>query len=336
MPDREWPPISIIMPVRNEADYITRSLTALLDQDYPSTIEVLCIDGMSDDGTREIITQIAESHSGVRLLDNVQRITPPALNLGIKAAQYDLIARMDAHTRPAPDYLRRCVEVMEQSGADCVGGRWDYIGETYIARAIAAAMESPFGAGTAQWRSSDQPGDTDTVPFGFWRKADILAVGGFDENLVRNQDYEFNYRFRASGKRIYYSPEIVTMYYSRQDLAALWRQYIQYGIWKARVLKMHPESFRLRHGIAPLFVAGLVIGAILSPVWGGFRWVYGGTILVYLLLALVFALQQAARHGWQYLPAILLVFAILHLSWGIGFFIGVWHWWVRRQDERES
>lgn len=335
MSDQEWPPVSIIMPIRNEADYIERSLTALLNQDYPGPIEVLCIDGMSDDGTRDIIAQIASSNVCVRLLDNVQRTVPPALNLGVNAAKHDLIARMDAHTLPAPDYLRRCVEVMEHSGADCVGGRWDYVGETYIARAIAAAMESPFGAGTAQWRSSDQPGDTDTVPFGFWRKADILAVGGFDENLVRNQDYEFNYRFRAAGKHIYYSPDIITVYYSRQNLAALWRQYIQYGIWKARVLKMHPDSFRLRHGIAPLFVAGLVIGAILSPIWWAFRWLYGGAILLYLLLSLAFAIRQAARHGWQYLPLIPLIFAILHLSWGVGFFVGVWRWWLWRQDDRE-
>jgi succinoglycan biosynthesis protein ExoA len=329
---QEWPPVSIVMPVRNEAEFIERSLGAMLGQDYPGEIEVIVVDGMSDDDTRAIVQRIMAEDPRVRLLDNPARIVPTALNTGIRAAAYDLIARMDGHTLAPPDYLRRCAAVMRESGADSAGGRWEYAGLTYISRAIGAAMESPFGAGTAAWRKADAPRDVDTVPFGLWRRADALAIGGFDEELVRNQDYEFNYRLRAGGGRIRYSPDIVTTYYSRKNLRALWRQYFQYGVWKARVLKMHPGSLRLRHLAAPLFAAGLVAGAALLPLGALWRWLYSGALAAYGLLVIGFSVIQAARHGWRYLPLIPLVFIILHTAWGFGFWAGVWRWWVRTSD----
>jgi succinoglycan biosynthesis protein ExoA len=325
----QYPPVSIIMPILNEADYIERSLSAMLNQDYPGQIEVLCIDGMSDDGTRDIVLQMANDDARIRLIDNPKRIIPAAVNLGFREASFDLVARMDG-------YLSRCIVALEKSAANCVGGQWIYVGDTFITRAIGAAMDSQFGVGTAMWRGGSQPGEVDTVPYGMWRRSKVLELGGFNENVQINEDYEFAYRFRSAGNIIYYSPDISTEYHPRQSLSALWRQYHKYGLWKARVLKLHPDSFRLRHGIAPLFVAGLVIGAILSPLWWGFRWIYGRAVLLYLLLSLIFAAQQAARHGWQYFPLIPLIFAILHLSWGIGFFVGVWRWWLWRQDERES
>ncbi len=336
MGEREWPSVSVIMPIRNEAEFIERSLGAMLNQDYAGEVEVLCVDGMSDDGTREIVGQIAADDPRVRLVDNPGRIVSTALNVGIREARHDLIARMDGHTLAAPDYIRRCVLVWQRTGADNVGGQWSIEGQTYVARAIAAAMESKFGVGTGRWRGTKTEGETDTVPFGLWQRQRMIELGGFDEALVRNQDYEFNYRLCAAGGRIYYSPEIKATYYSRQNLSALWRQYFQYGVWKARVLKMHPASFRLRHGIAPLFVLGLVVGALLLPFGRVWRWLYGIALAAYVLLALFFAARQSAQRGWHYFPVILLAFAILHVAWGTGFFVGVWRWWIRREDERES
>lgn len=330
MSEQAWPPVSVVMPVRNEAEFIERSLGAMLGQDYPGEIEVIVVDGMSDDDTRAVVGRIAARDPRVRLLDNLRRIVPAALNIGISAARHPIIARMDGHTQASPDYLRKCIHLIQTSGADGVGGRWDYAGLTYTSRAIGAAMESPFGAGTAAWRKADAPRDVDTVPFGVWRRADVLRLGGFDERLVRNQDYEFNYRLRAAGGRIRYSPDIVTTYYSRKNLLALGRQYFQYGVWKARVLKMHPGSLRLRHLAPPLFAAGLVIGAALLPFGALWRWLYGGALAVYGLLALGFSLLQAARHGWRYLPVLPAAFFILHTAWGFGFWAGVWRWWVYR------
>jgi cellulose synthase/poly-beta-1,6-N-acetylglucosamine synthase-like glycosyltransferase len=209
-------------------------------------------------------------------------------------------------------------------------------GDTYLACAIAAAMESQFGVGTGQWRGGKTAGEADTVPFGMWDKKTVLALGGFDEQVLINEDYELNYRLRKAGGRVYYSPAIQATYYPRRSLGALWRQYFRYGFWKARVLKMHPASFRLRHGLAPLFVAGLIGGAILSafgPVW---RYLYGGALAVYGLLSLGFAARQAARRGWRYFPLLPLIFLTLHLAWGSGFYMGIWHWWIRRKGEHDN
>lgn len=333
---KKYPGVTVIMPIRNEAAFIERSLGAMLAQDYPGEIEIICVDGMSDDGTRDIISCMAANDGRIRLLDNPKRITPTALNIGIHEARYEFIARMDGHAVAPLNYLRRCVEVLHHTGTDCVGGRLEYVTETFVAGAIAAAMDSMFGVGTAQWRGAKTAGKTDTVPFGLWHRERMLALGGFDETLIRNQDYEFNYRLSAVGGRIYYSPDIRVIYHSRQTLRALWRQYFQYGVWKARVIKMHPASFRWRHGVAPFFVAGLAVGAALSLFGGLWRVLYGAALVLYLVLTAFFSVRQAARHGWRYLPVIPLVFVILHTAWGTGFWVGVWRWWICKEDKHAS
>jgi succinoglycan biosynthesis protein ExoA len=331
--EREYPSVSVVMPVYNEAAFIERSLGAMLEQDYPGEIEVLVVDGISDDDTRAIVQRIAARDPRVHLLDNPQRIIPAALNIGVSEARHTMIARMDGHTLAPPDYLKRCIDLIHTSGADCVGGRWEYAGLTATSRAIGAAMASPFGAGTAAWRKADAPRDVDTVPFGVWRREDVLALGGYDENILINEDYEFNYRLRASGGRIRYSPDIVTTYYSRKNLRALWRQYFQYGVWKARVLKMHPGSLRVRHLAPPVFTAGLVVGAALLPLGALWRWLYGAALTAYGLLVITFSVVQAARRGWRYLPILPIAFIILHTAWGFGFWVGVWRWWVYRTSD---
>lgn len=325
---RVWPSISIVMPMRNEETYVERSLQAMLAQDYDGRIEILCVDGMSDDRTRQIVLDTAQQDSRVRLLDNPKRITPAALNIGIQNAKYEFIARMDAHSVAPPDYLTRCVETFQKYDAECVGGGWEYQGTTFISKVIAVAMDSRFGPGPAPWRGAREAREADTVPFGLWRRERMLELGGFDECLIRNQDYEFNYRLRASGGKVIYSPDIKTTYYVRRDLKSLWRQYYQYGLWKARVLKMHPESFRLRHGVAPLFVSGLILGAILSLFGRLWRSLYILSISLYLLLSVLFSVKQASRHGWHYLPLLPIIFAVLHLAWGSGFLVGVWKSWT--------
>lgn len=332
----QLPTISVIMPVYNEAAFIERSLGAMLAQDYPAElVEVLVVDGMSDDGTCEIVGRMAAVDPRVRLVDNPQRIIPAALNVGLALAQHEITARMDGHTLAPPDYLRRCAEVMRQSGADCVGGRVEYAGETLVSRAIAAAMDSQFGVGTSRWRGATTAGEADTVPYGFMQRERALALDGYDESLLVNEDYEFNFRLRRDGWRIWYSPDIQTTYYVRPNLRALVRQYTRYGLWKARMLRLHPGSVQLRHLLAPLFVLGIVGGALLLPLGAVWRWTYGVALGLYALLALAFGVRQAARHGWRLLPLIPPIFLVLHLAWGSGFLAGVWRWWVRGEVQRE-
>lgn len=323
------PLVSIIMPVRNERAFIERSLGAVLAQDYPAqSIEVLVVDGMSDDGTRDIVRAMADNPRGVRvlLLDNPARIVPTALNIGLRQARGEVIVRVDGHCEIAPDYVQQCVETLQQTGADNVGGVWDTIGETYAARVIAIAQSSPFGIGNVAYRvRRPTPGFVDTVPFGAYRREVFERIGGFDERLVRHQDYEFNVRLRQAGGKIYYTPAIQARYYSRSSFRKLARQYFEYGFWKAFVTLENPRALAWRH-LAPIGLVGaLAGGAVLSTAVPPLRPLYAGLWVVYALACLLMALKEVRRAGWRCLPLLPAAFAAIHLSWGAGFWWGLLH-----------
>ncbi|PKN54446.1 MAG: glycosyl transferase family 2 [Deltaproteobacteria bacterium HGW-Deltaproteobacteria-14] len=325
-----WPAVSVVMPMRNEAALVAEAVGAMRRQDYPGEVEIVCVDGMSSDGTRDIVLALAAADPRVRLIDSPSGRTPNAMNLGIRAARHPLVLRMDAHAVAAPDYARRSVAALLEHDAACVGGRWDIVGRGAVGGAIAVALTSPFGVGTATWRGSSEAGWTDTVPFGLWRRDRLLALGGFDEALTRNQDYELNYRLRAGGGRVWYDPAIRATYHARKGLRALARQYLQYGFWKARVMRLHPGSTRARHLVAPAFVAALVIGAALAAALGGAWWgLYLGGIGLYCIAAITAAVVAARRAGrWGALPLLPVVFALLHVTWGAGFWMGFIRFWV--------
>jgi len=269
----EYPPISLLLPIRNESAYIERCLRAVLAQDYPpDRMEILVVDGMSTDGTREIVRKmIAQSllsstdrQPPVVLLDNLAGIVPTALNIGLRQAKGEIIIRVDGHTVIAPDYVHRCVEALEQSGADNVGGRMHARGENAWGVAVAAATSSPFGVGGARFHYSDEEEWVDTVYMGAWPRPVFWGIGLFDEELVRDQDDEFNYRLREYGGRILLSPKIKSVYLVRGTPQALWRQYYQYGFWKVRVLQKHPLQMRPRQFVPPLFVLSLLASAFLA------------------------------------------------------------------------
>src|SRR5438445_2255635 len=242
------PFVSIIIPVRDDAVFIERSLRAVLAQDYPhDRMEVIVADGFSEDGTRELISRISDSHPNVRLIDNPGKIVSTGLNAALRLAKGDIIIRVDGHCEIASDYVRRCVEHLTQDEIDCVGGPLQTVGETYQARAIAAAMSSTFGVGGSAFRVGITDSQlTDTVPFpAYWRQT-IQRAGPFDEELVRNQDDEYNYRLRKLNGRILLSPDVRSRYYSRASFRKLWKQYFQYGFWKVRVMQKHPRQMRAR------------------------------------------------------------------------------------------
>jgi hypothetical protein len=213
-----------VLPIRNEADHIEACLERLLRQDYPrDRLEVLVVDGASDDGTPEVVERVRANHpdADLRLLDNPQRTVPPALNIGIRAARGDVIVRMDGHAVPAPDYVAACVAALARSGAANVGGVVEAEGATPFGQAVALATQHPLGAGDAKHRIGGAAGDVDTVPFGAFRRDVFDKVGLFDESLVRNQDYEFNVRIRAAGERVHFDPRIRFAYTPRGSARAL-------------------------------------------------------------------------------------------------------------------
>jgi glycosyltransferase involved in cell wall biosynthesis len=323
----KYPLVSVIMPVRNEAAYIERSLGAVLGQEYPAErLEILVVDGMSDDGTREAVQAHAAADPRVRLLDNPAGIVPPGLNIGIGRARGEIVVRVDGHCEIAPDYVRRCVEHLlaghDGTPVEAVGGPIETIGETDEAAAIALAMSSWFGVGGSAFRTiKDRPLLVETVAFPAYRRATLQRLGPFDEELVRNQDDEYNYRLLKSGGRILLSPDIRSRYYSRGSLRSLWRQYYQYGYWKVRVMQKHPRQMRARQFVPPAFVTGLIGSAALGLVLRPFRLLLGAVLALYLAANVVASLSVGREHA----PRLLVIHPILHLSYGLGFLVGLAH-----------
>jgi succinoglycan biosynthesis protein ExoA len=317
--------VTIIMPIRNEASYIERSLGAVLAQDYPADLlEVLVVDGLSDDGTGETVMRMLAGRTNARLLENVQRIVPTALNIGLAEATGAVIVRVDGHAVVEPDYVLQSVRILEETGADCVGGSIRTVSTTATAQAIAEAMGSPFGVGDARFRTThDRSMWVDTLAFGAYRRQVFDRLGLFDEELVRNQDDEFNYRLRAAGGRIWLDSRIRSTYYARSTFRSLWRQYYQYGYWKVRVFQKVAGSAQLRHWVPPLFalyVLGGLLAAVLRP---GLRLAYLAGLLVYLVANMAVSIRIAARAGWRHALRLPIVFPTLHLSYGLGFWSGI-------------
>lgn len=318
------PLVSVIMPVRNEEAFIARSLGAVLSQNYPSDrLEVLVADGQSSDHTRAVIASLPGAER-VRVIENPQRRQAFGLNAALRQVRGDIVVRVDGHTVIAPDYVRQCVRALAESGAANVGGRMQAVGLTPMGRAIAAAGASGFAVPTA-FHVSDKPQFTDTVYMGAWPRAALLAVGGFDERLRVNEDYELNYRLRRAGGRIYLSPAIRSTYFGRQTLTTLARQYFAYGADRTNTLKLHPGSLKPRQLVSPTFVFALLFGGALATLNGAARVVWAVILALYALVNLSASARVArrtGREGWRLLPRLPLVFATMHVAWGLGFWKG--------------
>jgi cellulose synthase/poly-beta-1,6-N-acetylglucosamine synthase-like glycosyltransferase len=315
------PFVSVIMPVRNEAEFIRQSLSAARAQNYPADrMEILVVDGQSSDQTADLVQVIAAEDTRVRLLDNPGQTAARGLNVGLRAARGDVIVRVDGHAVIAPDYVRQCVRYLQETGAECVGGPLRFVGLTPMGQAIGSAHRSPFCVPT-RYRVSRRAEYADTVYLGAWPRRVFDRVGFFNEALVVNQDYEFSYRIRRAGGRIYLTPDIQSAYYGRQTLRALWQQFFRYGRWKLRMLADHPASVRPRQVMAPLLVAALIGGALLSPITPWIAWLWALTIISYSAANLAASVRQASRDNWRLLLRLPIVFACVHLSWGSGFLI---------------
>jgi succinoglycan biosynthesis protein ExoA len=320
-PHRDAPPVTVVVPVRNEAKHIEACIDRLLSQDYPRPLmEILIVDGRSDDGTRDVVSRVQAQFpdAELRLLDNPARTVPQALNIGIRAARSEIVIRMDGHTIPADDYISACVQALEASGAANVGGYWTSHGDTNFGTAVALATSHSLGMGNVRYRAGGAAGDVDTVPFGAFRRDAFRRVGQFDESMTRNQDYEMNVRLRNAGERIYFDPAIRFTYTPRGTVGALWRQYFQYGWWRVETLRRHPSSIRVRQVIPPAFVAALLLFALLTP-WTAVP--LAGLAAIYLSTILAVSFRVAKERSSPLLVA--LAFMTIHLAFGLGFLLNV-------------
>jgi succinoglycan biosynthesis protein ExoA len=314
----------VIIACRNEAGTMPCLLASVLNQQPPEGgLEVIIADGMSDDGTREILRQACGAEPRIRVIDNLGKIVSTGLNAGIRAARGSVLVRMDAHTEYAPNYVRRCVELLDSTGADNVGGPARTKPATYMERAIAAAYHSPFSVGGAKFHDVSYEGYVDTVTYGCWRRGAFERFGYFDEELVRNQDDEHNLRIIRGGGKVWQSPEIESWYRPRGSLASLFNQYMQYGYWKVRVIQKHKLPASWRHLVPAAFLLTLLLLLLTSAIWPMARWLLAGAIGLYLLVILAASLLTAARTNWALLPTLPLVFPCYHFGYGYGFLRGI-------------
>lgn len=323
------PKVSVVIPCRNERRYIRDVIDSVIQSDHPEGgMEIIVVDGISDDGTRDVLREIQAQHpSLVRIMDNPKRITPCALNLGVRAARGEVIVRLDAHTYYDKNYFVKCIDWLKRSGADNVGGVWivEPTRNTLVGRALARSYDHPLGSGSAHYRAgiSKEPRYVDTVPFGCYRKAVFERIGYFREDLARSQDMEFNMRLRNAGGKILLVPEIKARYQARSTLGEVIPYYLSNGFWVLFPMKFGLHVFKFRH-LAPLaFTAWLLLFGLVS-IWS--RWVREPFLLclaIYASVALLASIQVAFRERRvEYLATLPPAFALLHLTYGIGTLYG--------------
>lgn len=337
MPESQQPPfVSIVMPVRNEQSFITRALNSLLAQDYPrDRMEIIVADGMSTDETWNILGLAAQRDARIRALRNPGRIMAKGFNAGLSIAQGDVVIMMGGHADLAPDYVSACSSLLQKGIADCVGGPIATVCETGGAEAISLAMSSRFGVGAVAFRvGCRERRYVDTVAFGAYTRNIIEKIGLLDEDLVRNQDDEFNYRLRKLGGRILIAPEIKCRYISRSSIRSLWQQYFQYGYWKVRVLQKHPRQMQFRHFVPAMLVSSLLSSLLMAAVYpsagAGIFVLLCGT---YLLAICAVSIYSVLRQGkWWLAPQLAIAFPVLHFSYGTGFLAGLVRFWNRWRE----
>jgi glycosyltransferase involved in cell wall biosynthesis len=331
------PTVSIVIPVRNEEKFIEACLGSVLAQDYPADrVEILLVDGMSTDRTRELAAAVLAERIEVgsaHILDNPRSIAPTAMNIGISASKRDVIVRVDGHTTLPADYVRRCVEALQRTGSQCVGGGIRTRGSGAIGRAIAAAQSSRFGVGGVAFRTGrNEAGPVDTVPFGAYPREVFACIGDFDVELVRNQDDELNFRLLQAGGTVWYDPAISTDYFSSPSLRRFWRQYFQYGEYKIRVAQKRSGFASVRHLVPAAFVVSAAASLLLAVARRDVRWALA--VLGPYALANGAASIATARRSQASPARIAIAYAVLHTSYGTGFMSGIWRWrrGFRRRD----
>jgi glycosyltransferase involved in cell wall biosynthesis len=331
--------VSVVVPMKNEERYIGKCLETILGNDFPmDQCEILVMDGRSTDRSRTIVEEKAAQYPVIRLLDNPGEIAPTAMNLGIRAARGQYILRMDGHSEYPSNYIRTCLEELERTGADNVGGRWITRpgSNSLVARAIALMTRHPVCVGNAAYRTGQGDRFVDTVPFGAFRRSLFEKIGYFREDLVRHQDYELNARIRKAGGKIYLSSKIDITYYNVPDLTRFIRQAYGNGRWMPQAWLRTPGSYSLRHGAPLAFVSCLLSCLFLSAFSEFFRILLFAMIAIYLLFVLIASVQISLRNGLVFLFVLPALFAMYHSCYGAATLIGFLRYPFTRKVSRKD
>lgn len=318
------PSVAIVMPVLNEEEHLESAIQRLLAQDYQGDMVIVLAVAPSRDRTEVIADELAQRHPSLKVVANPSGKTPSALNAAIGSSTSEVVVRVDGHALIPSDYIRIGVETLNRSGADNVGGVMAASGLTPMQKAIAAAMTSKFGVGGAAFHVGGAEGEALTVYLGCFRRTALERVGGYDESMVRAQDWEMNHRIRETGGKVWFTPKMVVTYRPRSSLSALARQYFGYGTWRREVARRYRQTISLRYLAAPALVVGLAFGLLLM-LFGALTshpllvWVGLIPFVGYLLGVIGASVISKAGRSGLLLPV---VFPVMHVSWGLGFLFG--------------
>ncbi len=321
--------VSVVCPIYNEEKFIANCINSILKQDYPKEyLEIFFVDGMSQDATRSIVKEYADKYSFIRLLDNPDKIVPPALNIGIRRAKGDTIIRIDGHCIYPSNYISTLVRNLYELDADNVGAVWNTLPakDTALCKAIAIGVSHKFGIGNSLHKVGVKcVTETDTVPFGCFRKEIFNKIGLFDNELIRNQDDEFNARIIKNGGKIYLIPDLIIDYYARDRISKMIKMFYQYGLFKPLVNKKLGSPATIRQFFPLLFLLGIIFGAALSCLSNHVLVVYLFILFLYFFLAEFFSLREAFKNRECKIVFILpLIFFIIHFSYGYGYLKGLY------------
>lgn len=317
MEDKNSITASVIIPVYNEEKYIRQCIKSVLNQDYPEeNVEYIFVDGNSKDKTVEIIRQYAKEYPYIKVFNNPNRTAPYAMNIGIKNSSGKYIVRLDAHSEYDKNYISKCISTLKKTNADNVGGIVITKGQSFIGRVYALVLSCKFGVGNSGFRTDTSSGYVDTVPFGTFKRETFIKYGLYDERLTRNQDYELNYRIRKNGGRIYLNTDIKLTYYCKNTITDILKQSYQNGKWNIVTSKFCPGSMSVRHFIPLIFLSSLIIIPVIILIIPAFAWLFIAEIVLYFVLDLIFSFKIYSKIN--YLPMLLIMFPMFHISYGTG------------------
>ena len=303
--------------MRNEEKYIGKCLEGFVNQTYPSKkFNIYVVDGLSDDRSVEIVTSYQKSYDNIFFIINEKKVTPVSFNLGIKAASDDIVAIFSAHSIPSNTYIATAIKTMMSTGAECVGGPMSAVSDSLVGNAISYVTSTPLGMGASVFHYSTKPQYVNTVYQGFFKRKVFEKIGYFDVDLVRNQDDEMSYRIRKNGYKIYYDPKIKSVYYNRSGLIKLFKQYFQYGLYKPLVFRKLKYGMQIHHFIPSVFLIYLLSLIVFTD-----STLYFSPLLLYFLLCIYFSIKS--KSGIMIRLLSIIVYPILHISYGLGFLMGV-------------
>jgi glycosyltransferase involved in cell wall biosynthesis len=305
------PKVTVIMPVLNEEHHLVGAVASVLAQNFDG--ELLIALGPSTDGTDQVAAKLAKADSRIRLVRNPRGLTTVGMNLCIKLAKHDYIVRVDAHSEPTPNYIPRGVEILNETGADLLGGVMSARGKTLFQRSVAWAYNSRFGLGGASYHVGGQAGEAESAYLGIFRKSALDRVGGYDESIVRGEDWDLAQRIKASGSLVWFSPELSVTYWPRSTWTNLGKQFYSTGVWRGELTKRDLARTSLRYFLPPTLVVSLMLGSVLATLGFAIGWV---PLLSYLAVIVAVGLYSK-------LAPVPLVLPTMHLSWGFGFIVGL-------------